>query len=47
VGAPVGQPVVLGYARRRLFAVLALTVRDGRVLKIEATVDPFAFWRED
>ena len=54
VGAPVGQPVLLGYAprpsalrasahRRRLFAVLVLTVRDGRVLKIEATVDPSAF----
>jgi RNA polymerase sigma-70 factor (ECF subfamily) len=42
VGAPVGQPVLLGYARRRLFAVLVLTVRDGRVLKIEATVDPSA-----
>ncbi len=47
VGAPVGQPVLLGYTQRRLFAVLALTVRDGRVLKIEATVDPFAFRRED
>jgi RNA polymerase sigma-70 factor, ECF subfamily len=45
VGAPVGQPVLLGYAERRLFAVLALTVRDGRVLKIEATVDPSAFSR--
>jgi RNA polymerase sigma-70 factor, ECF subfamily len=45
VGAPVGQPVLLGYAQRRLFAVLALTVRDGRVLKIEATVDPSAFTR--
>ncbi len=43
VGAPVGQPVLLGYARRRLFAVLVLTVRYGRVLTIEATVDPSAF----
>jgi RNA polymerase sigma-70 factor, ECF subfamily len=43
VGAPVGQPVLLGYAQRRLFAVLVLTVRDGRVLKLEATVDPSAF----
>jgi RNA polymerase sigma-70 factor, ECF subfamily len=43
VGAPVGQPVLLGYAQRRLFAVLVLTVRDGRVLKIEAAVDPSAF----
>jgi RNA polymerase sigma-70 factor (ECF subfamily) len=46
VGAPVGQPVLLGYAQRRLFAVLVLTVRDGRVLKIEATVDPSAFSRD-
>jgi RNA polymerase sigma-70 factor, ECF subfamily len=43
VGAPVGQPVLLGYAQRRLFAVLVLTVRGGRVLKLEATVDPSAF----
>lgn len=42
VGAPVGQPVLLGYARRRLFAVLVLTIRDRRVLKIEATADPSA-----
>jgi len=45
VGAPVGQPVLLGYTERKLFAVLALTIRDGRVLKIEATVDPSAFSR--
>ena len=45
VAAPVGEPVLLGYAQRRLFAVLALTVRDGRILKIEATVDPSAFRR--
>lgn len=43
VGAPVGRPVLFGYAQRRLFAVLALTVRDGRVHKIEASVDPSAF----
>jgi RNA polymerase sigma-70 factor (ECF subfamily) len=42
VGAPVGQPVLLGYAQRRLFAVLVLTVRDDRVLKIQATADPSA-----
>jgi len=42
VGAPVGQPVLLGYARRRLFAVLVLTVRDSHVHKIEATVYPSA-----
>ena len=46
VGAPVGQPVLLGYAQRRLFAVLVLTVHDGRVFKIEATVDPSALRRE-
>src|SRR6185312_4388133 len=45
VAAPVGRPVLLGYAQRRLFAVLALTVRDGRILKIEATVDPLSFRR--
>ncbi|HEY7054270.1 MAG TPA: RNA polymerase sigma factor SigI [Mycobacterium sp.] len=43
VGAPVGQPVLLGYAQRRLFAVLVLTIRGGRVLKIEATADPSVF----
>jgi RNA polymerase sigma-70 factor (ECF subfamily) len=42
VGAPVGQPVLLGYAQRQLFAILVLTVTTGRVLKIEATVDPSA-----
>jgi RNA polymerase sigma-70 factor (ECF subfamily) len=42
VGAPVGRPVLLGYAQRRLFAVLVLTIRDSRVLKIEATADPSA-----
>ncbi len=42
VGAPVGQPVLLGYAQRHLFAVLVLTVRDGLVVKIEATADPSA-----
>ena len=40
--APVGQPVLLGYAQRRLFAVLVLSVRDNRVTKIEATADPSA-----
>ncbi|MET0896945.1 MAG: RNA polymerase sigma factor SigI [Mycobacterium sp.] len=39
---PVGQPVVLGYAERQLFAIVVLTVRDGLVLKIEATADPAA-----
>src|SRR5581483_3037833 len=43
VGA-LGQPVLLGYAQRRLFAVLVLTVRNGLVVKIEATADPSARW---
>jgi RNA polymerase sigma-70 factor, ECF subfamily len=42
VSGPVGQPVLLAFADRRLFAVLVLTVRDNRVLKIEATIDPSA-----
>ena len=42
VSGPAGQPVLLGFANRRLFTVIVLTVHDGRVLKIEATVDPWA-----
>ncbi len=42
VGGPVGEPVLLAFAGRRLFAVLVLTMRDNRVLKIEASVDPTA-----
>ena len=42
VSGPAGQPVLLGYARRRLFAILVLTVSNGRVTKIEATADPSA-----
>ena len=45
VSAPVGQPVLLGFAHRQLFAVLVLTVRNGLVAKIEATADPSAFSR--
>lgn len=37
---PAGE--VRGYARRALVAVLVLTVREGLVIKIEATVDPSA-----
>lgn len=37
-----GRPVVFGYSRRRLFAVVVLTVRDGLVRSIEATADPAA-----
>ncbi len=39
---PVGRPVILGFSDRRLFAVLVLTVRDGLIVKIEATADPSA-----
>jgi RNA polymerase sigma-70 factor, ECF subfamily len=42
VTGPVGEPVLLAFAERRLFAVLVLTVRDKLILKIEATVDPSA-----
>ena len=42
VSGPVGEPVLLAFAARRLFAVLVLTVRDNLVVKIEATVDPSA-----
>ncbi|WP_319455367.1 MULTISPECIES: RNA polymerase sigma factor SigI [unclassified Mycobacterium] len=41
VGAP-GEPVLLAFAEGRLFAVVVLTIRDGRILKIEATADPSA-----
>ncbi|BBX03225.1 RNA polymerase subunit sigma [Mycolicibacterium moriokaense] len=42
VTGPAGQPVLLAFRDRRLFAVLVLTLRDGLVRKIEATVDPSA-----
>ncbi len=42
VSGPVGQPVVLAFAARRLFAVIVLTIEDGAVAKIEATADPSA-----
>jgi RNA polymerase sigma-70 factor (ECF subfamily) len=42
VSGPAGQPVLLAFARRRLFAVLVLIIRDGLITKIEATVDPAA-----
>jgi RNA polymerase sigma-70 factor, ECF subfamily len=38
----VGEPVVFAFVNRRLVAVIVLTVRDGLVVKIEATVDPSA-----
>lgn len=40
-----GAPVLLAYDRRRLFAVVTLTICDGLVLKIEATADPSARMR--
>ncbi len=42
VSAPAGQPVVLAFADRRLFAVIVLTVEGQLVSKIEATADPSA-----
>ncbi len=42
VGRPIGDPVLLAFADRRLFAVVVLTVRDNLVVKIEATADPSA-----
>lgn len=42
VSGPAGQPVLLAFADRRLFAVIVLTIRSGLVTKIEATVDPSA-----
>jgi RNA polymerase sigma-70 factor (ECF subfamily) len=45
VSGPVGQPVLLAFAARQLFAVIVLTVRDRLVIKIDATVDPLALAR--
>src|ERR1700753_1528620 len=42
VSGPAGQPVLLAFAERRLFAVIVLTVRENLVTKIEATADPSA-----
>ncbi len=42
VSGPPGKPVLLAFDRGRLFAVLVLTIRDGLVVKIEATADPSA-----
>ena len=39
---PPGEPVLLAFDRGRLFAVVVLTIRDGLVVKIEATADPSA-----
>lgn len=42
VTGPPGEPVLLAFDHGRLFAVIVLTIRDGRVLAIEATADPSA-----
>jgi RNA polymerase sigma-70 factor, ECF subfamily len=42
VGGAPGEPVLLAFAEGRLFAVVVLTIRDGMILKIEATADPSA-----
>jgi RNA polymerase sigma-70 factor (ECF subfamily) len=42
VSGPAGQPVLLAFAERRLFAVIVLTIGDQLVTKIEATADPSA-----
>jgi RNA polymerase sigma-70 factor (ECF subfamily) len=42
VSGPAGQPVLLAFAERRLFAVVVLTIQGHLVTKIEATADPSA-----
>ncbi|MCV7377141.1 RNA polymerase subunit sigma [Mycobacterium alsense] len=42
VSGPAGQPAVLAFAERRLFAAIVLTIRGRRVTKIEAIADPLA-----
>ena len=42
VSGPAGQPVLLAFAERRLFAVIVLTIGESLVTKIEATADPSA-----
>ncbi|OBB93410.1 RNA polymerase sigma factor SigI [Mycobacterium sp. 852002-40037_SCH5390672] len=42
VSAAVGGPVLLAFSERRLFAVIVLTIRASRVMKIEAIADPSA-----
>lgn len=42
VSGPAGQPVVLAFAERQLFAAVVLTIRGGLVTKIEAIADPAA-----
>jgi RNA polymerase sigma-70 factor (ECF subfamily) len=42
VSGPLGEPVLLAFAGRQLFAVIVLTISDNLVSKIEASVDPTA-----
>ncbi|MGE2817546.1 RNA polymerase sigma factor SigI [Mycobacterium heidelbergense] len=42
VSGPAGQPVLLAFAQRRLFAAIVLTIRGRLVTKIEAIADPSA-----
>ncbi len=42
VSGPAGQPVLLAFAERRLFAAVVLTIRGCLVTKIEAIADPSA-----
>jgi RNA polymerase sigma-70 factor (ECF subfamily) len=42
VSGPAGQPVVLAFAGRRLFAAIVLTIRGRLIGKIEAIADPAA-----
>lgn len=42
VCGPPGEPVLLAFDHGRLFAIVALTVRDSLVVKVEATADPSA-----
>lgn len=42
VSGPAGQPAVLAFAERRLFAAIVLTIRGQLVTKIEAVADPSA-----
>ena len=42
VTGPAGQPTVLAFADRRLFAAIVLTIRGPLITKIEAVADPSA-----
>jgi RNA polymerase sigma-70 factor, ECF subfamily len=42
VSGPAGQPALLAFAGRRLFAAIVLTIRGRLIIKIEAVADPSA-----